>query len=284
MERHPGLSTVFGDSSRLQQVDLESPVQRRQVHTRGRHRSCPASHRRRAARRNGRQRQRRRYTRILAPRLRTVSAGRRARRRGPHAGLGLGMSIVGGDGRGARRHGRRGQQTPTPPGAIFTVRLPIVRPSSPPVNGCDRRAVVKDRTRLRGLSVMVVDDDEESRHVVAAHLESCDVDGALTAGSAAEAIEMLQHSAVHVLSRRHRHAWRRRLLADSPAPVLDAIGRAVPAAALDRVCSGGRSAGSARGGIPAALVQANRRQLAHRRGRRGQLARWNASRERVPIA
>ena len=45
---------------------------------------------------------------------------------------------------------------------------------------------------------MVVDDDDESRHVVAAHLESCDA-GVLTASSAAEALDLLQQHSVHVL-------------------------------------------------------------------------------------
>jgi len=91
------------------------------------------------------------------------------------------------------------ENNPNGRGAIFTVRLPIVAVRH------HRRASdeiveqsVKDENSLRGLTVLVVDDDEESRHVVAAHLESCDAT-VLTAGSAPEALEMLQQSAVHVL-------------------------------------------------------------------------------------
>jgi CheY-like chemotaxis protein len=148
-----------------------------------------------------------------------------------HAGLGLGLSIVK---QIIEAHGGvvTAENNPQGRGAVFTVRLPIVavrhhrRVSDPTVD-----PVVKDENSLRGLSVLVVDDDDESRHVVAAHLESCDAT-VLTAGSAAEAMALLQQHNVHVL------------LADIAMPgedgyslirrlrALDAAIASVPAAAL----------------------------------------------------
>jgi len=82
---------------------------------------------------------------------------------------------------------------------VFTVRLPIVAVRHHRrVTDASVEQTVKDDNSLRGLTVMVVDDDDESRHVVAAHLESCDA-SVLTAGSAAEALDLLQQHSVHVL-------------------------------------------------------------------------------------
>jgi signal transduction histidine kinase/CheY-like chemotaxis protein len=116
----------------------------------------------------------------------------------PHAGLGLGLSIVkqlveahGGTVTATNGQGGRG--------AVFVVRLPIVsmfarRPASPETA---RRASDVPQS-LAGLTVLVVDDDEESRHVVAAHLESCRAK-VLTAASSAEAFELLHLHPVDVL-------------------------------------------------------------------------------------
>ena len=116
----------------------------------------------------------------------------------PHAGLGLGLSIVkqlveahGGTVCAENREGGRG--------AVFIVRLPIL-------NIVNRRPSVADSSAhaaqveesLAGLCVLVVDDDEESRHVVAAHLESCRA-VVLTASSAAQALDIMHRQRVDVL-------------------------------------------------------------------------------------
>jgi CheY-like chemotaxis protein len=51
---------------------------------------------------------------------------------------------------------------------------------------------------LRGVTVLMVDDDQESREVVAAHLIECGA-AVLTAASAREAFDLLQHQNVSVL-------------------------------------------------------------------------------------
>ena len=119
-----------------------------------------------------------------------------------HGGLGLGLSIVkhlveahggsiradsGGEGRGA----------------TFTVRLPRAtaceyQPEAIASDLSSWSELEDETTLLEGLSVLVVDDDDESRLVVGAHLE---VHGArvLTAASAASALELLQRENVDVL-------------------------------------------------------------------------------------
>src|SRR4051812_11460137 len=147
-----------------------------------------------------------------------------------HGGLGLGLAIVkqlvdahgGGISVESEGEGR---------GATFTVILPAAVPGARP----QVQPVVPLPPRicsLEGVTVLVVDDDEESRAVVAAHLENHRAI-VLTAASAAEALDVLGREPVDVL------------LADVAMPGEDgytllrrvrALGRAelrqVPAAAL----------------------------------------------------
>jgi signal transduction histidine kinase/CheY-like chemotaxis protein len=116
-----------------------------------------------------------------------------------HSGLGLGLSIVkqiveAHGGTVAAENDRTGR------GAVFTVRLPILaaRHHRRATDPTQDPAVVKDESSLSGIIVMVVDDDEESRHVVAAHLESSEAT-VMTARSAPEALHLLQQHSVHVL-------------------------------------------------------------------------------------
>ena len=117
----------------------------------------------------------------------------------PYGGLGLGLSIVkhlveahggsvgvesGGEGRGA----------------TFTVRLPIVAVSTDQTAGLGTEPSVQgpSKASLQGISVLVVDDDTETREVVAASLESCQA-VVRTAASASQAFEVLQREHIDVL-------------------------------------------------------------------------------------
>jgi signal transduction histidine kinase/CheY-like chemotaxis protein len=120
-----------------------------------------------------------------------------------HGGLGLGLSIVkhlieahggtvradsGGEGRGA----------------AFTVRLPRIACPDRTVTATDHDSSTSLWERehstalLKGLSVLVVDDDAECRQVTAAHLESEQAE-VLTAASAAQALDLLKRAHVDVL-------------------------------------------------------------------------------------
>jgi signal transduction histidine kinase/CheY-like chemotaxis protein len=197
IESSPGLSTVFGDSSRLQQViwnllsnavkfTPEGGVVRVRLHTAaGRAEMVVAD--------SGAGIPSEFLPHVFEPFRQADASTTRT-----HTGLGLGLSIVK---QIVEAHGGTvtAENNPAGPGAVFTVRLPIVavrhhrRLTDPTVE-----QAVKEENSLRGLTVMIVDDDDESRHVVAAHLESCEAT-VLTASSAPEALDLLQQHSVHVL-------------------------------------------------------------------------------------
>ena len=84
-------------------------------------------------------------------------------------------------------------------GATFTVRLPVATMSNRPRQSPPRLVeVVLTGQSLDGLSVLVVDDDPESRSVVTAYLETHHAT-VLAAASAGEALDLLQREHVDVL-------------------------------------------------------------------------------------
>jgi signal transduction histidine kinase/ActR/RegA family two-component response regulator len=114
-------------------------------------------------------------------------------------GLGLGLSIV--------RHlveAHRGSvhvaSDGAGRGATFTVRLPVTgipEGVAPPAYTTPGANAAPERS-LAGISVLVVDDDQESRDVVAAHLREHEA-VVVTADSAAHAFDVLQHERIDVL-------------------------------------------------------------------------------------
>ena len=119
-----------------------------------------------------------------------------------HSGLGLGLSIV--KSLVEAHEGTVTVHSAGPDrGSTFIVRLPIAAPNeslqseaavSAPVAGAHAPAV----SSLEGISVLVVDDDEQSREVVAAQLNGCGA-AVVTASSAAEAFDLVQRENVGVL-------------------------------------------------------------------------------------
>ena len=118
-----------------------------------------------------------------------------------HGGLGLGLAI-------ARHltalHGGtvRAESPGLGEGATFTIALPIV-----PADGdaapdrdvaAERAASGLDRTSLRGIRVLVVDDDADSREVVRTVLERCGGE-VLIASSADGALAMLRWAQVDIV-------------------------------------------------------------------------------------
>jgi signal transduction histidine kinase/CheY-like chemotaxis protein len=120
-----------------------------------------------------------------------------------HGGLGLGLSIVkhlveAHSGSVSAENNAEGR------GATFTVRLPVAsvsvgQPEAIAADDSSSSIRLEDATdSLEGVAVLVVDDDDESRLVVQAHLESHHA-RVLTATSAAAALELVQRHHVDVL-------------------------------------------------------------------------------------
>jgi len=149
-----------------------------------------------------------------------------------HGGLGLGLSIVK---HLVEAHGGSVNvwSAGEGHGATFAVNLPIRAVASDQAHAANTSysASSEPGLSLQGLSVLVVDDDYESREVVAAQLASRHA-VVLTADSSAQALETLTHEHVDVL------------LADIAMPdedgytlirrirALDAEAASIPAAAL----------------------------------------------------
>jgi len=116
-----------------------------------------------------------------------------------HPGLGLGLSIVKSL---VEAHGGsvRAHSEGLGRGAVFTVRLPIAvtMASDALPTAAERDAEPSETASLEGLSVLVVDDDVESREIVATHLQESRAE-VVTAGSAAEAFELLHRRRIDVL-------------------------------------------------------------------------------------
>ena len=121
----------------------------------------------------------------------------------PHGGLGLGLSIV--KHLVEAHHGTvTAQSAGEGRGATFVVRLPMVTTSATVTEKIEERRrpvptmeLVGARS-LEGVCVLVVDDDEQSRLVVAAHLEAYHAE-VITAPSAAKALDVLAREHVDVL-------------------------------------------------------------------------------------
>ena len=114
-----------------------------------------------------------------------------------YGGLGIGLSIVR---QLVEAHGGNIRVTSDGEGrgSVFTLQLPLV--SMPFEQVVPRDVAAEDRhaPSLEGLCVLVVDDDVENRDALAANLAS-ERAHVLTAGSAAEALEVLMSSRVDVL-------------------------------------------------------------------------------------
>ncbi len=114
-------------------------------------------------------------------------------------GLGLGLSIVKHLVE-AHRGSVRVRSDGPGRGATFTVQLPVgtgIPDAVAPVPVQTTQSATANRS-LAGISVLVVDDDRESREVVAAHLREHEA-VVLTAASAAQAFDVLRDQRIDVL-------------------------------------------------------------------------------------
>jgi signal transduction histidine kinase/ActR/RegA family two-component response regulator len=117
-----------------------------------------------------------------------------------HGGLGLGLSIV--KHLVEAHHGSIGADSDGPGrGATFTVRFPVERAwtmVTPAPSTRIRERLSPDAPSLQGVSVLVVDDDDASRHVVAECLQVHEA-SVHTAASASDAYAALQREKIDVL-------------------------------------------------------------------------------------
>lgn len=119
-----------------------------------------------------------------------------------NGGLGLGLSIVKHlvDAHGGTITVQSGGHNQ---GATFTVRLPVVVRNAQPCDASIPSALpappaAAHGTSLKGISVLVVDDDDEGRMMVATQLEAHHA-SVITASSAAQAFELLHRERIDVL-------------------------------------------------------------------------------------
>jgi signal transduction histidine kinase/CheY-like chemotaxis protein len=120
-----------------------------------------------------------------------------------HGGLGLGLAIVK---QLVEAHGGTvgAESSGDGHGAVFTVRLPIVAtPCDDSADGSIASATLaaeptETGASLKGLCVLVVDDDDDNRSVVSASLEGHDA-VVLSADCVPRALELLDRQQVHVL-------------------------------------------------------------------------------------
>ena len=115
-----------------------------------------------------------------------------------HSGLGLGLSIV--KSLIEAHHGTvRVHSAGEGMGSTFVVTLPVAVWERPATGAQGRAAQsIADVPSLEGVRVLVIDDDDESRDVVAAHLNGCHA-AVSTVPSAADGFELLQREHFDVL-------------------------------------------------------------------------------------
>ena len=115
-----------------------------------------------------------------------------------HAGLGLGLSIVKqlvGLHAGAVSAESAGEGQ----GAVFTVTLPMLSASGHPERRETPSAAVPGQSAvLRGLKILVVDDEADARELMRRVLDTCHAE-VLTAASAGEALEVLKKERPSIL-------------------------------------------------------------------------------------
>jgi CheY-like chemotaxis protein len=114
-----------------------------------------------------------------------------------HGGLGLGLAIVR---HLTEAHGGTVDAHSDGPGAgaTFTVRLPIQTARPQRRSDADSDIVAASPARVDGLRILVVDDEADARELVRAVLELHGAE-AFTAGSAGEALHLLETRAFDVV-------------------------------------------------------------------------------------